>query len=230
MPGTRKERLLRAIATGAVLMTMVLGCAQDPLSTVSDQPATGWTQAAGPSRSDQILVSPDGLGGPSVQLFGSYNKVASRTVKAGKLEVVEGSRYWLEFKEGSLQRQTLVTISERNPYIVDLVLSPDGIEFEDPVTLVINYAGTANDPTMKYYHGKPPAVFWYDEDAAEEAKNDNDGERIWVEIPGWDKPTEMTYTVFLYHFSRYAMSDGTGGWEGPARPRAQGGKGFVTTK
>ena len=90
MPGIREDRLLRAIATGAVLMTLVLGCAQDPLSTVSDQPATGWTQAAGPSRSDQIQVPPDGLGGPIVNLdFGSFDEVASTTIKAGKVAVVE---------------------------------------------------------------------------------------------------------------------------------------------
>ena len=33
MPGTRGEKLLRAIAAAAMVMTVVLGCAEDPLST-----------------------------------------------------------------------------------------------------------------------------------------------------------------------------------------------------
>ena len=91
--------------------------------------------------------------------------------------------------------------------------------FGDPVTLVIDYSGTANDPETPYFHGKSPTIFWLDEEQG-----------VWVPQAGWDNPPAKTYTVLLYHFSRYAMSDGTGGWEGPARPRADGGKEFVATK
>ena len=96
---------------------------------------------------------------------------------------------------------------------------PEGTAAAPGHTLVIDYAGTANDPKMPYFHGKPPTLFWLNEEKGE-----------WVPQTGWDNPTEQTYTVLLYHFSRYAMSDGTGGWEGPARARESGGKEFVTTK
>lgn len=212
--------MLRAITVGALLLTLVLGCAQDPLSTGSDSPPSGWAQAAGPIRTDQVHTLPDGLGGPIVNMdFDDFDEVMAKAVKAGKVEVVGGSRYSLEFKEGSLERSAIITISERHPYIVDVVLGPHGSQFGEPVTLVINYAGTANDPDMPYFHGEAPAFYWIDEE-----------KDAWVPHPGWDNPSEKTYTVLLSHFSRYAMTDGTGGWEGPATSRVRSGKEFVTTK
>jgi hypothetical protein len=193
-------------AIGAILLSLVVwpGCTADPVPTVPSEPAIEESQTLEAARSNQSAKT--GLAkGSIVQLdLDLYEDVTSTTVRPGEVTEVQGSRYSLTFKELSVNKNTVVTISERHPYIVDVVLGPDGIQFGESVVLEIDYTDTANDPSTPYFHGKEPVVYWWDD------KNEE-----WVPMEGAYDPVTLTFTVLLEHFSRYAMHDGTGGWEGP---------------
>ena len=136
-----------------------------------------------------------------------WNTVADQVVEPGVTTLVTGSRYRLTFPADAVENTLHVSIKERDASIVDVELGPDGAKFESPVTLTIDYAGTANDPRAEKYHGKAPRVFWWNPVAG-----------AWEAMVGVDDPKTWTYTVELRHFSRYAMGDGTSGWEGPEDP------------
>jgi hypothetical protein len=126
---------------------------------------------------------------------------AAEEVLPGTLETVTGSRYSVTFDVGSLRDPATITIKERDPGIVDVELGPDGLEFDSPVVLEIDYSGTANDPSSPDYHGLPPRLFWF-----------NPKTSTWKVVPGTDDPKTRTYRAPLRHFSRYAMGDGAG-WD-----------------
>ena len=131
----------------------------------------------------------------------SWKGVATRTVSPGTSSIVEGSRYSLTFSPLSLVEDLEVTIKERDPNIVDVELGPDGSVFYKPVTLEIDYRGTRFDPAHPDYRG-PGRLLWWNPEL-----------RDWVLVPGTDDPKTCTYSARLEHFSRYAMGDGTSGWE-----------------
>jgi hypothetical protein len=132
---------------------------------------------------------------------GIWNEVASATVSPTSRLVLKGSRYTLSFRRMSVRTPRVVTIRERASGVVDVDLSPEGTMFYKPVTLIINYKGTAYDSSMPNYGGSSPHLYWF-----------NPTNRSWTLIPGTDDPRHSTYTVKLQHFSRYAMGDGTKGW------------------
>lgn len=204
---SRKRPLLGLAALLAVALGP--GCSGDALAPHAERTGRDGGAASLPDASGGTLINVD---------LDTFEDVTTETVRPGKETVVQGSRYALEFMENSLSKQTTITIQERHPYIVDVVLGPDGARFADPVYFTIDYEKTANDPDEPYWHGKPVELFWQNEEKG-----------IWERVPGWDDPKEKTYTVLLFHFSRYAMHDGTGGWEGPTRGGPRRGKSDIDT-
>jgi hypothetical protein len=134
-----------------------------------------------------------------------WNLVASKTVSPGITTQVTGSRYTLTFQPLSLVDSLSVTIRERNANTIDVEFGPDGSTFYKPVTLQISYRGTAFDSEAAGYSGRTPKLFWFNPESG-----------IWQIVPGTDDPRNCVYTVSLAHFSRYAMGDGTSGWEDAA--------------
>ena len=110
---------------------------------------------------------------------------------------LQGSRYSLFVPHQALENAVEVSISERSPKVVDVKLDPDGSVFKVPVTLVIDYTGTPNDPDSPYYTGFAPSV-----------RHFNPSTNDWTPVAGTDNPSTKTYTVQLVGFSRYAMTDG----------------------
>jgi len=131
-----------------------------------------------------------------------WKVVCAQEVDPGQVTSMKGSRYTLTFQSQSLLESLLVTIKERDPDIVDVELGPDGSQFYKPVTLTIDYSKTRYDQTQPNYAGRRPNMFWFNPDT-----------QAWVLVPGTDDPRQCLYTVNLQHFSRYAMGDGTSGWE-----------------
>jgi len=132
----------------------------------------------------------------------AWTLVKSTLILPGTRAAVTGSRYTLTFQPLSLVTSLLVTIRERDFGIVDVELGPDGSLFLQPVTLEIDYHGTEFDRSLPSYSGRQARLFWFDPNS-----------KSWVLVPGTDDPKRCVYTVKLQHFSRYAMSEGTSGWE-----------------
>ena len=120
-------------------------------------------------------------------------------------KTVGGGRYELLFPQGALDKTTEITISEWDSHILEFELGPHGTKFNKPVTLTIDYAGTNADPATEYYDGSKLVVVWFNEKTG-----------TWEQLPGFDNPEQMEYTVTLWHFSRYGCADGTSDWDGTA--------------
>lgn len=184
-------RLVTAITVLAAV-GLIFGCGTD---TVLNPPGT--LSGAG-VRSEQAVDL--GLAGPILQ--GSeelWSEVGSGEALPGTTTEIAGSRYSLSFYPESLKDPANITIKERDPGIVAVELGPEGTKFSEPVKLVIDYAGTANDPDSKEFHGYRPQLYWWNPEA-----------RIWEEVPGTNDKEAKTCTVYLEHFSHYAMRDGIG--------------------
>jgi len=131
-----------------------------------------------------------------------WTLVTTKTVTPDTTTQVTGSRYTLTFEPLSILESLSVTIRERNASIVDVEFGPDGSQFNKPVLLEISYRGTAFDAAAPNFNGRSPRLFWWNPDTGN-----------WEIVPGTDNPKDCVYTVSLRHFSRYAMGDGTSGWE-----------------
>jgi hypothetical protein len=194
MPKTKQISKAGGLLILALVAGVWQGCATDSLPTapfVSDT-EDGRFPAGEPPEANPLDVP------------GPWTVVASEKVAPGKAIVVSGSRYTLSFPKGSVSKAVTITISEHDPNVVDVKLEPDGMVFKKPVTLVIDYSGTANDPNAAYHHPGPPLVYsneWVTHG--------------WDIVRGTDDSVSQTYTVFLDHFSRYAMKDGVVGWRRP---------------
>jgi hypothetical protein len=124
----------------------------------------------------------------------AWTVVGTGKVVPGQSAVVSGSRYTLTFPKGSVKRSTIITISEHHPNIMDVELGPSDMVFKEPVTLTMDYRGTANDPFAA--PGASPSAYSY-----------NDFNGTWEKLEGIDDPAARTYTVELTHFSRFALSN-----------------------
>ena len=172
-----------ALAAVAVAGLTVAGCSTENISTA---PNDGYVQTAGRNQNSM----PSGI----------WHVVASEKFNPGVDAVappLSGSRYTLIFSQGSLSNAMTISISERDSKVVDVQLGPDGIVFDAPVTLSIDYTGTPNDPDSPYFTGFAPEVRRFDPSTSG-----------WTDVPGTDNPATKTYTAQLTGFSRYAMTDG----------------------
>jgi hypothetical protein len=132
--------------------------------------------------------------------------VAKKTVRFGQATSVSGSRYRLVFAPGSVLGAPIdVTIHEHDPDVVDVQFGPHGAKFGVPVTVSIQYAGTALDPAHPDYVPGLLRFYWHDTVLG-----------LWVPMPGIDNPLTKAYTATLTHFSRYTLSrtgpSGTADW------------------
>jgi len=169
-----------AITLGALVFAAVTwqGCQSTPTSPILDS-AASFTPAA----------THDGA-------TSEWTVVASSKLNAGQDGTLTGSRYTLDIPKGALHNATTVTISERHPSILEVKFGPDGLAFEQPATLTIDYSGTLFDRT----HSTATNLHVFGYDAV--------GSR-WVRMPGSDDASTRLYTTQLEHFSRYALSDAT---------------------
>lgn len=214
--GTGGTATLALALVLAVIAAGAPGCGRDavlgpagPVTTDASSPtdAAGATSATNPiqtgvpspSRADLGIADERPLSFAIQKEPLTWSEVAGDQVDAESGGTVTGSRYTLTFDKSSLKTSTWITIKERDSGVVDVELGPDGLKFESPVLLEINYAETANDPKSPDYNGLPPRVFWYNPD-----------EKTWTAMPGTDDPEARVYRVWLKHFSRYAMGDGAG--------------------
>lgn len=181
-----KSSLARAVLLLAVLAAMgvLFGCGTDAVLEPGEAPPGVFQPQV-----TQSQVTPK-------ETF-EWTEVGSRTVYPGTETEVSGSRYALTFGLESLEQPTTITIKERDPGVVDVELGPHGTKFSDPVKFVIDYAGTANDPDSKDFHGYRPQLYWWNPDA-----------KTWEGVPGINDKEAKTCTVYLEHFSHYAMRDG----------------------
>jgi hypothetical protein len=171
-----------ALAAMAVAGLTVQGCSTDNIATA---PNATVFQSAGKG---------------STSTVGGWTVVASEKFNPGAASVappLTGSRYTLTFSQGSLSNAMTITISERSSKFVDVMLGPDGTKFDAPVSLSINYAGTANDPDSPYFSGFAPKVHRFDPST-----------NSWTDVPGTDNPATKIFVAQLSGFSRYAMSGG----------------------
>jgi hypothetical protein len=148
-----------------------------------------------------------------------WTKIVGQWVAPGKTTVLRGSRYTLQFGPGSVAESTLVSISEHDEKIADVEFGPDGTQFKDDVLLEIDYSGTSSDPAALDFHGRMPALFYYDA-----------ARKVWEEIPAKVDPERKRITAFLRHFSRYSMyepaQEGEWQWtQGGGLPPLRGGQG-----
>ena len=141
------------------------------------------------------------VGGPGIL---TWYLVASAWVTPEASVKVEGSRYSLKFPSGSVAKQELITIRERDPLVADVEFGPHGTWFVIPVEATIDYKGTSNDPESESYNGLEPAVYWY-----------NPVARAWQPIPYTEDKKLKKVTFLLEHFSRYALQGATedGEWQ-----------------
>lgn len=185
------QHLLRTVPVLLIAtpMLVVLGCSEDTI--------------LGPTSHDaSFSISSDGFSDPATD---SWKLVASHKVNPGREFTLQGSRYTLTFPKGAVHNATTIEIFEHDPDVMDIRLEPDGIKLQEPVTLVIDYAGSANDPSSPNYNGNPVRVGRFDPLSG-----------LWKLLYGFDNPVQLTYTVVLTSFSRYAMSDGVNfDWSGP---------------
>ena len=177
---TRKPSIaLAAIALGSIALQ---GCSTDNFAT-SPNEASYETTAR-----------------PSQPTASEWHVVASEKFNPGVASVAPplvGSRYTVTFSQNALSSAMTISMSERDPKIVDVKLDPDGITFGAPVTLTVNYSGTANDPDSPFFTGFAPKVRRWNPESGS-----------WTDVPGSDNPTTKIYTAQLSGFSRYAMTDG----------------------
>jgi hypothetical protein len=117
-----------------------------------------------------------------------WTQVASGKVMPGQSTVISGSRYTLTFPKGSVKKNTIVTISEHHPNIVDVKLGPSDTVFKKPVTLTMYYGNTTKEPPRQTAYAYDPAT------------------GKWNSFQGVDDPVARTYTVELDHFSRFGLS------------------------
>ena len=172
-----------ALAAMAVAGLTVAGCSTDNISTA---PGDTYFQSAGKNQGSSTV--------------GGWHIVASEKFNPGQDAVappLTGSRYTLVFSQGSLSNAMTISISERDSKVVDVMLGPDGIKFDAPVSLAIDYSGTPNDPDSPYFTGFAPKVRRWDPSS-----------NSWSEVPGTDNPATKTFVAQLSGFSRYAMTDG----------------------
>ena len=176
---------IRALAAALITLCLATGCGDVGTNPDLQGPALG-----------PAVVARD------LEKAETWKVVCSKTVSPGTSTKMEGSRYTLRFSPLSLIDELEVTIMERDQDIVDVELGPDGSVFYKPVILEIDYRDTRFDPSHPDYRG-PGMLFWFNPEI-----------QGWVPVSGTtDDPRTCTYTARLQHFSRYAMGDGTSGWE-----------------
>jgi hypothetical protein len=129
-----------------------------------------------------------------------WQVIGSALAGPGADAVLDAGRYHLLVEDGCVDTATVFTIATYDSAVLDLELGPHGKQFGRPVEVTICYAGTQADPASPDFDGQKPRVFWYNELGG-----------VWVPVPSTVDEEQLTITVKLVHFSRYAVG-GKASW------------------
>ena len=202
-----RNRLLTRPAVPALLaLTLLAGCARlSPVEPeLASRPATVVADESAPPPPSRLYAPTPGgsgsdlVGGVVAQV---WDTICIRLVLPGFFEEVRASRYELKFQKGSLLSSILCTIKEYDPDVIDVQFGPHGTEFKEPVTLSIDFSGTAADPKSEIADGCEPVLWWW-----------NEARGRWEVVPGTTDWKNLRHVVRLEHFSRYVLG-GKAGWK-----------------
>jgi hypothetical protein len=163
----RMDRFTPGVPLLAVLLALVLtvaGC-----SSLTDQSPTG------PGDSGSAATSTD-----------TYAEAFIRADIGGSLRMGDNRLY---FPPGSLAEDTMVSIL-REGDTTTFDLSPDGIEFQEPVTLTLEMAPPGGFGMNKGFTF--PAIYYYNEDTTQ-----------WENLGGVPDFGKRVVSTQIEHFSRY---------------------------
>ena len=93
----------------------------------------------------------------------TWNTIATRSFSKGEAGTLSGGRYQIQFVRGSLGSSLLVSISERDPAVADVVLGPSPTVLAKAATLTIDYAGSSLELSadfLKLYRLNPVTGAW----------------------------------------------------------------------
>jgi hypothetical protein len=191
----RRVSLLAIVLLGLLFLA---GCSRSLLTA----PATTAPRTSS-SNVTQPPPPPSLLGGslPVIDKLLSWTTITQMLVIKDQVTVVTGHRWSLEFEKGSLLGNTLVTIEDYDPDILDVQFGPHGTQFLVPVTLSVDFSNTAADPGAAHYDGSEPVLYWL-----------NDRTNAWELMPGRVDWASKKLIVRLPHFSRYVVG-GKAGWK-----------------
>jgi hypothetical protein len=196
------HRSLASAALVSLTLVALAGCSRiGPTApeTGAAPAATGTPDTAPPPPSR--LTGPNAISNPRPsQTILNWNVVTEQLVAPLVDTRVAGSRYELMFHAKSVEDYTLVSIKEYDQDVVDVTFGPHGIKFGEPVTLSVDFSGTAADPKADKWDGSDPVLYWLNEDTMR-----------WEEVPGRTDWEKCRHVVQLEHFSRYVLG-GKAGW------------------
>jgi len=193
VPQVFKQRQERAIGKKLALgllagvLAITLGCSADDIMG----PGSATMAGGGSGDGSAVVILADPQGRPVEPGQGeASNGAASVFVKAAEGGVVSCGRFTVVIPAGALAEDTEITISRPDPMLVMCELGPHGLQFEKPVTLRIDYSGTAAEDAESELSNF--GVYWFNEDAGR-------WELVGKEIdPGSD-----VVQAQLLHFSDY---------------------------
>lgn len=197
------HRIRRSLAPLAALALLVAltGCSR-MLSTSPDSTTAPIAGSGKSGAGDAGVISVPPLPSADSLLRNVvWYPVKSLLVTQGTDVVVSGSRYRLHFFKNSLDADQLITIQEYDANRADVTFGPHGIKFVTPVELTVDFSGTTYDVAPTRDDVAEPALFYWNEDT-----------QRWEELAGKVDWSRRTVTVYLEHFSRYALGS-KAGWK-----------------
>jgi hypothetical protein len=178
--GTAKKLGLGVVAG---ILAFTLGCSADDIM--------GPGEISGPKGDPEGVSILADLQGKDVEpIQGASSKAGSALIKADEGGIVSWGRFRVDIPAGALSEDTEIKISRPNPQAVMCELEPHGIQFNTPVTLRIDYGGTAaadNEANMPSL-----GVYWYNEDSG-----------IWEVVGKRIDAKSNKMEASLEHFSKY---------------------------
>jgi hypothetical protein len=177
------------------LLALTLGCSADDIMG----PGPGTAPDGGSTHGTTFALLPDPAGMADDAVQGEIVPGgATALVSAEDGGVVSYGRFRLEIPAGALSEDTVIEISRPDPGFVMCELEPHGLQFNKPVTLQIDYSGTAAEAD----EASLPAfgVYWFDEASGQ-----------WMMVGDSIDPGADKMEAELAHFSKYGsgMEPGT---------------------
>jgi hypothetical protein len=196
-------RVAKKVGVGLVgcLLAFTLGCSADDIMG----PGSSAVPETGSAETTTFALLPDPCGVVDCTVEGEGgSEGTSSLVSASDGGVVSWGRFRLEIPAGALSEDTVIEISRPDPGFVMCELKPHGLQFNEPVTLQIDYSGTAAEAD----EASMPAfgVYWFDEATNEWTMVGDDIDE------GADK-----MQAELAHFSKYGSGMEPGTEEDPSK-------------
>lgn len=191
------ERVMLALSLG------LAGCSQNsPTQPVAAAAPMSRLDAPSPANVLRVSAPPAATRATPSRLSANaahpdssdWQVVGSVLASPGAPASLDSGRYRLLVENGCVDTATVFTIATYDSTVLDVELGPHAKTFGRPLELTIDYAGTQADPASPDFDGTEPRVYWY---------NENGG--VWVPMPCTVDAEQLTVTVRLVHFSRYAV-------------------------